>query len=73
MLIIGRSHHPYMQFLGDIISSGFDADKLDYLLRDAIAAGYRFVTISNATYTPFISRRVKSQMRSRSLRACTDY
>jgi HD superfamily phosphohydrolase len=39
MMIIGRSCHPYLQFLGDIISSGFDADKLDYLLRDAIAAG----------------------------------
>jgi uncharacterized protein len=39
LLIVGRSHHPYTQFLGDIISSGFDADKLDYLLRDAGAAG----------------------------------
>ncbi len=39
MMIIGRSKHPYLQFLGDIISSGFDADKLDYLLRDASAAG----------------------------------
>jgi uncharacterized protein len=39
LLIVGRSQHPYLQFLGDIISSGFDADKLDYLLRDAIAAG----------------------------------
>lgn len=38
-LIIGRSKHPQMQFMGDIISSGFDADKLDYLLRDANAAG----------------------------------
>ncbi|MFI5107795.1 MAG: HD domain-containing protein [Terriglobales bacterium] len=39
LLIIGRSKHPSLQFMGDIISSGFDADKLDYLLRDAIAAG----------------------------------
>lgn len=39
MLIIGRARHPYLQFLGDIVSSGFDADKLDYLLRDASAAG----------------------------------
>ena len=39
LLIVGRSQHPSQQFLGDIISSGFDADKLDYLLRDAGAAG----------------------------------
>jgi uncharacterized protein len=39
LLIVGRSQHPLLQFLGDIISSGFDADKLDYLLRDAAAAG----------------------------------
>lgn len=39
LLIVGRSAHPYLQFLGDIVSSGFDADKLDYLLRDAKAAG----------------------------------
>lgn len=39
LLIIGRASHPYLQFLGDIISSDFDADKLDYLLRDAAAAG----------------------------------
>ena len=39
LLIIGRSCHPYTQFLGDIISSDFDADKLDYLLRDAASAG----------------------------------
>jgi HD superfamily phosphohydrolase len=39
LLIIGRSGHPYTQFLADIISSDFDADKLDYLLRDAASAG----------------------------------
>ena len=39
LLLVGRSRHPYLQFMGDIISSGFDADKLDYLLRDAAAAG----------------------------------
>jgi len=39
LLILGRSRHPYQHFMGDIISSGFDADKLDYLLRDAISAG----------------------------------
>jgi HD superfamily phosphohydrolase len=39
LLIVGRSNHPFLQFLGDIISSGFDADKLDYLLRDAQNAG----------------------------------
>jgi uncharacterized protein len=39
LLILGRSKHPLQHFMGDIISSGFDADKLDYLLRDAAAAG----------------------------------
>ena len=39
LLILGRSRHPLQHFMGDIISSGFDADKLDYLLRDAISAG----------------------------------
>lgn len=39
LLIVGRSRHPLQHFMGDIISSGFDADKLDYLLRDAASAG----------------------------------
>jgi hypothetical protein len=39
LMIVGRSTHPFLQFLGDIVSSGFDADKLDYLLRDATEAG----------------------------------
>ena len=39
-MIVGRTRHPYLQFVADIISSGFDADKLDYLIRDAKAAGF---------------------------------
>jgi len=39
LLIVGRSKHPFLQFLGDIISSDIDADKLDYLLRDSTSAG----------------------------------
>jgi HD superfamily phosphohydrolase len=39
LIIVGRSSHPFLQFLGDIVSSAFDADKLDYLLRDAKNAG----------------------------------
>jgi HD superfamily phosphohydrolase len=39
LIIVGRSSHPFLQFLGDIVSSAFDADKLDYLLRDAQNAG----------------------------------
>lgn len=39
LIIVGRSAHPFLQFLGDIVSSAFDADKLDYLLRDAQNAG----------------------------------
>jgi len=39
LIIVGRAIHPFLQFLGDIVSSAFDADKLDYLLRDASNAG----------------------------------
>lgn len=39
LMIVGRTIHPFLQFLADIITSGFDADKLDYLLRDATSAG----------------------------------
>ena len=39
LLILGRARDPRIQFLGDIISSGFDADKLDYLIRDAKTCG----------------------------------
>jgi HD superfamily phosphohydrolase len=39
LLVVGRSKYPQLQFLGDVISSDLDADKLDYLLRDAVAAG----------------------------------
>jgi HD superfamily phosphohydrolase len=39
LLLVGSAPHPFLQFLGDIVSSGLDADKLDYLLRDASSAG----------------------------------
>jgi HD superfamily phosphohydrolase len=39
LLVVGRSKYPQLQFMGDVISSDLDADKLDYLLRDAVAAG----------------------------------
>lgn len=39
LMIVGRGPHPFLQFLGDLISSTFDADKLDYLFRDATSAG----------------------------------
>lgn len=39
LMIVGATKHPFFQFLADIVTSGFDADKLDYLQRDAVAAG----------------------------------
>jgi HD superfamily phosphohydrolase len=39
LMIIGRTKDPFTQFLADIISSGFDADKLDYLMRDGRSTG----------------------------------
>ena len=39
LIIIGRASHPYLQFMGDIISSPFDADKIDYIMRDSVYAG----------------------------------
>ncbi len=39
LFLVGRSDHPFFQFIADIVSSGFDSDKLDYLLRDAANAG----------------------------------
>ncbi len=39
LMIIGRTKHPFTQFMADILTSGFDADKLDYLLRDGLSAG----------------------------------
>jgi uncharacterized protein len=57
LLIVGRSHHPLLQFLGDLISSGFDADKLDYLLRDASAAGLPLkYDLERYLYTVYLDR-----------------
>ncbi|MCL5441755.1 MAG: HD domain-containing protein [Candidatus Thermoplasmatota archaeon] len=39
LMIVGKTKNPYTQFLADILTSGFDADKLDYLLRDGASAG----------------------------------
>lgn len=39
LMIVGRTKHKYTQFVADILTSGFDADKLDYLLRDGLSAG----------------------------------
>lgn len=57
LLIVGRSKHPLLQFLGDIISGGFDADKLDYLLRDASAAGLPLrYDLERYLYTVFLDK-----------------
>lgn len=53
LLIVGRSCHPHLQFLGDIVSSGFDADKLDYLIRDATACGLA-ITYDIERYMAFV-------------------
>ncbi len=61
LLIVGRSKHPLLQFLGDIISGGFDADKLDYLLRDASAAGLPLrYDLERYLYTVFLDTDVLS-------------
>src|SRR5260370_1731543 len=59
LLIVGRSKHPLLQFLGDIISGGFDADKLDYLLRDTAAAGLPLrYDLERYLYTVFLDKDV---------------
>ena len=40
-LILGQTHDPSEQYLADIISGPFDADKLDYLGRDCHFTGIR--------------------------------
>jgi HD superfamily phosphohydrolase len=58
LLVVGRSIHPQLQFMGDIISSDLDADKLDYLLRDATAAGLPLrYDLERYFYTVDISER----------------
>src|SRR4029077_500089 len=37
--VMGQEHRPQYQFLADIISGPLDADKLDYISRDAYSAG----------------------------------
>jgi len=37
--VMGQEHRPQHQFLADIISGPLDADKLDYISRDAYSAG----------------------------------
>jgi hypothetical protein len=59
LLVVGRSKHPLLQFLGDIISGGFDADKLDYLLRDASAAGLPLrYDLERYLYTVFLDKNI---------------
>jgi uncharacterized protein len=53
LLIVGRARHPALQFLGDIISSGFDADKLDYLIRDSKSCGLA-ITYDLDRYLAFV-------------------
>jgi HD superfamily phosphohydrolase len=57
LIIIGQAKHPYLKFLGDIVSSAFDADKLDYLLRDAGAAGLPLkYDLERYLYTVYLGR-----------------
>jgi HD superfamily phosphohydrolase len=65
LMIVGRSVHPLLQFCGDIISSGFDADKLDYLLRDAGSAG-----LPLRIYILSFCRKSDSAMMMESLTVC---
>ena len=43
-LIVGKSTHNSMPLLHELISGPFDADKLDYMLRDASMCGVPIVT-----------------------------
>lgn len=49
-LILGRSLEPAQQFEADIISGPFDADKLDYLLRDCHFSGIRHTVDAERVY-----------------------
>lgn len=53
LMLLGRARHPNFQFLGDIISSGFDADKLDYIIRDATTCGLA-ITYDIDRYMAFV-------------------
>ncbi len=37
--IVGRSNNPEQQFLADLLNGQFDADKLDYIVRDSYFSG----------------------------------
>jgi uncharacterized protein len=64
LLVVGSSRHPYLQFLGDIISSGLDADKLDYLLRDAVSAGLPLkYDIERYLYSVLLERDVMADVK----------
>ena len=64
LFIVGRSKHPLLQFLGDIISGGFDADKLDYLLRDASAAGLPLrYDLERYLYTVFLDKDILAMVK----------
>ena len=40
-LVLGKGRTPQVQWMGDVISGPFDADKLDYLARDCYSTGIR--------------------------------